>query len=213
MEIAVIYQSRDFVALSKPAGIAVHRGAGVRSPTVADWLAKKYPEVKGNQKTFEDLKQLFKERKVVKKYLALVVGAPKKKSGVINAPIGRSLSNPLKRGVGKVRGERGALTHYRLLERVGGFSLLEVEPKTGRTHQIRVHLASIGCPVAGDKTYGGKKAVLAGLGRQFLHAYSLEFSYPEGRRWHFEAALPEDLDAVLKRLRRLRKQQGYAKTG
>lgn len=218
----------------------VQRGAGVKGETITDWLIEKYPEVTTvgdnpeerpgivhrldketsgvmivarNQETFEKLKRLFKERKVSKKYLALVSGAPKKKSGAIDEPIGRSAGNPTRRGVGlRARGARAALTRYKLLERLGGFSLLECAPKTGRTHQLRVHLASIGCPVTGDKVYGKRdNAIPPDLKRQFLHAFSIEFSYPEGRRWHFEAALPEDLDAVLKSLRELRKTRQYAK--
>lgn len=238
--LTIIYEDKNFLVLNKPAGVSVHGGINVKGETVADRLIEKYPEIRKvgdnpkerpgivhrldkdtsgvmvaarNQRTFEDLKQLFKERKVAKKYLALVFSSPGKKSGIIDAPIGRLIKNPLKRGVGvKIRGARNAITKYKVLERLGGYSLLEVEPKTGRMHQIRVHLASIGCPVAGDKTYGGKRAVLEGLNRQFLHAYSLEFSLAAGQRWHFEAALPEDLDAVLKRLRSLRKQKIYDKT-
>ncbi|MBI4132781.1 MAG: RluA family pseudouridine synthase [Candidatus Sungbacteria bacterium] len=211
------------------------QGVGIKGETVADWLMERYPEVKSvgdepevrpgivhrldqdtsgvmvaarNQKAFEDLKELFKTRQVQKKYLALVVGIPKHASGVIAVPVGRSVSNPTRRSVGKhVRGAKTAVTHYRILERLNGYSLLEVQPKTGRMHQIRVHLASIGHPVAGDRTYGGTKAALPGLARQFLHASSLEFSYPEGRRWHFETALPEDLARVLKDLRALRKRK------
>ncbi|MBI4128608.1 MAG: RNA pseudouridine synthase, partial [Parcubacteria group bacterium] len=100
---------------------------------------------------------------------------------------------------------RTAVTTYRVLERFNDWSLLRVRPKTGRMHQIRVHLASIGHPIAGDSVYGGGRAALPGLGRQFLHAFSLAFSFPPGRRWHFEAALPEDLDRVLRDLRRLRR--------
>lgn len=239
MQIQVVYEGEDFLVVDKPAGVSVHGGPNVKGQTVTDWLLQHYPEVKRvgddpaerpgivhrldkdtsgvmvvarNQKAFEDLKQLFKERKVVKKYLALVLGAPKKKSGTIDAPIGRMISNPLKRGVGEqARGTRSAVTHYRVLERLGDFSLIEAAPKTGRMHQIRVHLASIGCPVAGDKTYGGKKAALAGLERQFLHAFSLSFSYPEGRRWHFEASLPDSLKNVLKHLRSLRSGRQYAR--
>lgn len=91
-------------------------------------------------------------------------------------------------------------------KRLGSWTLLEAKPKTGRMHQIRVHLASMGHPVAGDRTYGSGQTAPAGLNRQFLHAWRLSFSYPEGRRWQFEAALPRDLDAVLKRLRDLRKE-------
>ena len=227
----VIHEDKDFLILAKPAGIPVHRGVAVHGETVVDWLTKKYPEVKSvgddpkerpgivhrldkdtsgvmvvarNQKAFEALKQLFKERRVEKTYLALVLGAPKKKHDVITAPIGRLIRNPLKRGVGErgIRGGRPAATEYRLLEYLGRYSLLEVRPKTGRMHQIRVHLASIGCPVAGDPAYGGTRAALPRLNRQFLHASSLAFSYPEGRRLRFEAALPKDLSAVLRELRK-----------
>lgn len=232
--IRIIHAEDDFLALDKPAGIAVHRGAGVKGETVVDWLVEKYPEIQRvgddpkerpgivhrldkdtsgvmivarSQQAFEDLKQLFKERKIEKTYLALVLGAPKKKSGTIDAPIGRSAANPTKRGTGaRARGSRTAVTEYRTLERLGAWTLLEAKPKTGRMHQIRVHLASIGHPVAGDRTYGGSRTALPGLGRQFLHAWRLSFSYPEGRRWQFEAALPEDLDAVLRRLRAEKKR-------
>jgi 23S rRNA pseudouridine1911/1915/1917 synthase len=208
--------------------------AGLKGGTVVDWLVEKHPEIKRvgddpalrpgivhrldkdtsgvmvvarTQEAFKALKQLFKERRVEKTYLALVVGVPKKKSGLIDAPIGRSLRQPLKRAAGaRARGAHRAATTYRLLERLGNYSLLEVKPQTGRTHQIRVHFKFIGCPVAGDRMYGGSQAAILGLERQFLHASKLEFSYPEGRRWRFEAALPEDLDRVLKRLRRLRKR-------
>lgn len=230
-DIVIIHEDKDFLALAKPAGIAVHGGKSVRGETLVDWLIAKYPEVKRvgddpttrpgivhrldketsgvmvvarNQKTFEVLKQLFKARQVRKTYLALVVGAPKK-SGVIDAAIGRQIRNPLKRGVGRgIRAERAAITRYRVLENFSGFSLVEVKPETGRMHQIRVHFASIGHPIASDRIYGGARALAPGLERQFLHAASLSFSYPEGRRWQFEASLPEELDAVLKSLRRAR---------
>lgn len=241
MTIPVIYEDKNFLALNKPAGIAVHRGAGIKEATLADWLVEHYPEVKSvgddpeerpgivhrldkdtsgvmlaarNQETFESLKRLFKTRRIEKTYLALVVGAPKKSSGIIDEPIGRMASRRTKRGIGKnILGARQAVTEYRVLERfgaahrgrIGGYSLIEVRPKTGRMHQIRVHLASIGAPVVGDKTYGGARAEFPGVDRNFLHAFSLEFSYPEGRRWHFEAALPADLQNILRNLRRVAK--------
>ena len=211
------------------------QGARVTEKTVADWLVEHYPEVTSvgdepgvrpgivhrldkdtsgvmvaarNQRAFEDLKELFKTQRIRKKYLALVVGVPKKASGIVAVPVGRSVRDPMRREAGKrARGARAAVTHYRILERLDGYSLLEVRPETGRMHQIRVHLASIGYPVAGDRIYGGKKAAVAGLDRQFLHASSLEFSYPEGRRWHFEASLPKDLTRVLAELRALRKRK------
>ena len=231
--IRLIHAERDFLVLDKPAGISVHGGPGVRGRTVADWIIERYPETKGvgdepalrpgivhrldrntsgvmivarNQEAFEKLKQLFKDRRVEKTYLALVVGTPKRKIGVIDAPIGRMASNPTKRGTGpRVRGGRKAMTEYRTLERIGSYTLLEVKPKTGRMHQIRVHLASIGTPVAGDTSYGGTRTRIEHLDRQFLHAWRLAFSYPEGRRWQFDAPLPKDLKQILGHLRRLRK--------
>ena len=236
--IRVIHAEPDFLVLDKPAGIAVHRGAGVKGETIVDWLVKKYPEVKRvgdnpgerpgivhrldrdtsglmlvarTQKAFEDLKQLFKERRVEKTYLALVIGAPKQKSGVIDAAIGRLTAHRTRRGIGpKTSGSRHAVTEYRLLERIGSYSLLAVKPKTGRMHQIRVHLAAIGTPVAGDRVYGGGRAMVPGLDRQFLHAWRLSLSYPEGRRWQFESALPAELERALKRLRRLKKRRQHA---
>lgn len=233
-EAHVIHEERDFVVLDKPAGLAVHGGPGVQGVTLAGWLVKRYPEVKRvgddpklrpgivhrldkdtsgvmvvarNQKAFEELKQLFKERRVEKTYLALVVGVPKRRSGIIDAQVGRSLRTPVKRAAGaSARGARQAVTAYRLLEKLGRYSLLEVKPKTGRMHQIRVHLNAIGCPVAGDRVYGGAQAALHGLDRQFLHAWRIEFSYPEGRRLRFESPLPEDLKIVLNTLRKSRKR-------
>ena len=233
--IRTIHAEPNFIVLAKPAGMAVHGGAGVKGETITDWLVKKYPETKRvgddpairpgivhrldkdtsgvmvvarTPEAFAALKNLFKERKVEKTYLALVIGTPKKSFGVIDAPIGRLMAHPTKRGVGsRTRGARGAITEYRLLERLGGYALLAVKPKTGRMHQIRVHLASLGHPVAGDRIYGGTRAALPGLDRQFLHAWRLSFSYPEGRRWQFEAALPEELERVLGRLRRLRNRR------
>lgn len=147
-----------------------------------------------NQKTFEALKDIFKNRLAEKIYWAVVCGLPKKREGIINYPIGRLIRNPLKRGVNLnpnkkiIRGEREALTKYKVLKSGENYSLLEVVPKTGRMHQIRVHLAAINYPVACDKIYGGKNVCCPeGVSRQLLHAKSLSFSYPEGRKLYFEA--------------------------
>lgn len=233
MNIKVIHAEKDFLVINKPAGVAVHGGPGVKGPTLADWLLAHYPEVSRvgdeprirpgivhrldrdtsgvmivarTQQAFEDLKALFKNRKIEKTYLALVCGAPRQTKGEIRTPIGRLVSNLMKRGIGpRAIKTREALTRYRVLERFGGYSLLAVIPKTGRMHQIRVHLASSGLPVAGDTRYGGRRAALAGLSRQFLHAWRLEFSYPDGRRWQFEAPLAPDLGRVLALLRHARR--------
>lgn len=167
-----------------------------------------------NQKSFLALKEIFQKRLAEKIYRAIACGEFKEKQGVINFPIGRIAADPLKRGVemGKrrIRGAREAVTEFKVLRQGKEFALVEVRPKTGRMHQIRVHLAAIHHPVACDTVYGGKKVCCpAGAsrpaegearpaGRQLLHAFSLSFSYPEGRRLYFEAEAPEDFSNAVK---------------
>lgn len=187
-----------------------------------------------NQKSFEYLKNLFKSRRVEKIYWAIVCGRPKERRGVISLPIGRLIRNPLKRGYqtpavgGKtagveksgIRGAREAITEYKVLKsplfqflptgkvgKAGGisiYSLVELRPKTGRMHQLRVHMKALGHPVACDRVYGGKNVccpeLLApgapsgapGAPRHLLHAKSISFSFPEGRKLYFEADPPSD---------------------
>lgn len=161
-----------------------------------------------NQKSFEILKKIFKERKAEKKYLALLCGKLKKKSGIIEEPIGRLVKNPMKRGVDNmgrthvIRGAREAITEYKVKKEYKKYSLVEFTPKTGRMHQIRVHAKALGNPIACDKIYGGgRNCCPEGLNRMFLHAKSLSFSFVEGRRLFFEADLPEDLENALKNLK------------
>jgi 23S rRNA pseudouridine1911/1915/1917 synthase len=136
-----------------------------------------------------------KNREMDKRYLALVDGAPNAETGTIDAPIGRDPRRPQQMGI--VAGGRAAVTHSRVLRRYGRHTLLECKPVTGRTHQIRVHLAAIGCPVAGDTTYGRKTPSLL-LSRHFLHASRLTLRLPSsGEPRTFEAPLPADLTAAL----------------
>jgi 23S rRNA pseudouridine1911/1915/1917 synthase len=140
---------------------------------------------------------------VLREYLALVRGAPRAASGTVEAPIGR---HPIdrKRMSTRTRRGRAAVTHYRVEERLRGASLLRVRLETGRTHQVRVHLASIGLPVLGDPVYGGAHALGAGLGlaRQALHAAVLGFTHPtSGAALRFESPLPPDLSRALEALR------------
>ena len=155
-----------------------------------------------NQQSFEALKNIFKNRLAHKVYWAIVCGVPKKNVGVIALAIGRLAKNPTKRGVAQgrnlIKGGREAITEYRVLKSGAGYSLVELRPKTGRMHQLRVHLASIGNPVACDRVYGGKNICCpAGISRQLLHARSLSFSLAEGRRFSFEADPPEDFALAL----------------
>ncbi len=195
----------------------------LRVPSLAEWLLEKYPEIASvgdepevrpgivhrldkdtsgvlliakNQKSFEWLKEQFMNRKIRKKYLVLVEGNLKEKEGVIDLPIGKSRTDFRKKKAGPAAGGkiREALTEYKALKRFEKFTLAEVFPKTGRTHQIRVHFAALGHPVVGDKLYGSK---ISPLERQFLHAESLELTLIDGMRIKIEADLPEDLKNFL----------------
>ncbi len=154
---------------------------------------------------FSYLKNLFQTRDVQKTYLALVWGKMPEKSGVIDKPIGIK-DGTIKRTVHvkNARMVREAVTEYKVKEyikisKIGDdnwLTLVEVMPKTGRTHQIRVHMAAIGHPIVGDSLYGGKKSDL-GLKRQFLHAESIEFAKPDGKRLKISAGLPAELESLM----------------
>lgn len=147
----------------------------------------------------EELQAQFQARQVHKTYIALVEGVPSASHGLIDAPIGRD-PRQRKRMMVTPQG-RPAQTHYRIAETYGEYALLEVHPLTGRTHQVRVHLAFIGHPVVGDPVYGRRKQRLP-CSRQFLHALRLEFIHPvTGQPLDFTAPLPEDLREVLEELR------------
>ncbi|OGY99146.1 MAG: hypothetical protein A3E09_00860 [Candidatus Liptonbacteria bacterium RIFCSPHIGHO2_12_FULL_60_13] len=159
-----------------------------------------------NQESFLRLKELFQSRAVVKVYLALVCGRLKERRGTITGALGRLASSPTKMGIlgarGGIRMPKEAVTEYAVLEQFSAAALLEVRPRTGRMHQIRVHLASIGHPVAGDVVYGGTKVCFKELGRQFLHAATLSFAFREGQMLSFSAELPEELKELLEELRK-----------
>ncbi len=165
-----------------------------------------------NQATFEYLKSLFQERKIIKKYIALVYGLIEKREGIIDQPIGIK-SGTIKRTTFSSKMEKKAITEYKMMAgyrlQVKGFSnkksfqdfsSLNVFPKTGRTHQIRVHLALIGHPVVGDKIYAKTKIGIFNPGRLMLHAESLEFTKINGERIKVEAEEPEDFKRVIKSL-------------
>ena len=148
-----------------------------------------------NQKYFEYLKSLFQKHEIKKTYLALVRGELKEKHGIIDRPLGIK-SGTTKRTVHSAKMAKSAVTEYSVLRSSGGCSLLEVRPRTGRTHQIRVHLASIGHPVVGDKLYGPKKLLTTNHSplttRLMLHALAIEFTTVEGRRIKIEADPPPE---------------------
>ncbi len=226
-DMPVVYEDKDLLAIAKPAGILMHRTAAKeKEETLADWILKNRPEIKNvgddpqirpgivhrldkdtsgiivvakNQNAFEYLKKLFQDGQVEKTYLALVYGNIEPKEGVIDKPIGLK-SGTVKRTIHGGKMVKTAITEYKVLKDYDGFSLIEAKPKTGRTHQIRVHLASINHPVVGDALYAGKKAKndSLGLSRQFLHASSIEFVGPDKTRFRFETKMPDDLTKALK---------------
>ncbi len=155
-----------------------------------------------NQKTFTELKNQFKNREIKKEYLALIQGILKEKNGIIDTPIARSKREPFRFRKSTKNNEtsRDAKTEYELVKTYKSqdvdYSLLKVYPLTGRTHQIRVHLASIGHPIIGDKKYGFKKTPNLDLNRPFLHSNSIEFSL-NSKRYKFEAEIPKELKNAL----------------
>jgi len=151
-----------------------------------------------SQKSYEFLKDLFKSRKVEKTYNTFVYGKVKQSSGEIDLPIGRSKKNFKKRDVGDfLRGQsREALTEYKVIDYKEKASFLEVSPKTGRTHQIRVHLNAIGHPVVADKLYAPNRETILGFQRLALHARSVSFSLPSGVKILIEVPLPEDFESA-----------------
>lgn len=207
MQLKIIYEDENVLVIDKPAGInaddiprRVHR---LDKDTSGVLLVAK------NDKALDFLQKQFKEKKVKKKYLALVVGHLKTNRGVIETLLGRSAADKRKQkvylpGEPKSEGKRKAVTKYKVLERFKNFDLVEVEPKTGRKHQIRSHFAYLGHPIAGDKLYGFKRQICPkGLKRQFLHASYLKIKLLNGKTKEFNSELAEDLKSCLQNLKPL----------
>jgi 23S rRNA pseudouridine1911/1915/1917 synthase len=223
----VVYDDPDLVVVGKPAGVAAHPSPGWDGPTVTGGLAAAgyllsssgAAERQGvvhrldvgttglmvlakSEPAYRLLKEAFRERRVTKRYTALVQGHPDPSSGTIDAPIDRHPAHDYRFAV--VAGGRPSVTHYRTVEALRSASLLDLVLETGRTHQIRVHLAAVRHPCVGDLAYGADPVLAArlGLDRQGLHAAVLEFRHPrDDRPLHFESPLPADLATALGRLR------------
>jgi 23S rRNA pseudouridine1911/1915/1917 synthase len=226
---SILFEDEDLVVLSKPPGLVVHPGCGHQSGTLVHGLLFHCDDLAGiggeerpgivhrldkdtsgvmvvakNDQTHQALVNQFKERQVTKVYRAIVNGCPPLAAGRIDRPIGRHPGQRRKMAINE-EGRR-AVTNWRVLERFAeGFAYLELELETGRTHQIRVHLAALGHPISGDEVYGRQdRKRLAGLGvlRQCLHSYRLGFSHPRsGAELSFVAPLWPDLQQVLALLR------------
>jgi 23S rRNA pseudouridine1911/1915/1917 synthase len=212
LPVPVLYEDEWMLVVDKPAGMAVHPSKGHSSGTLAggeefrpgvvhrlDKDTTGLLVVAKSAEVHRRLVGMMRRRAVDRRYLALVHGSFAANTGTIEAPVGRDPARRMSMAVGGVAA-REARTHFRVLERLGDFTLVEARLETGRTHQIRVHFLAIGHPVVGDPTYGRRDAL--GLGRQFLHSYHLSFEHPmTGAEVCVEAPLPADLDAALAQLR------------
>ncbi len=222
----VIFENDDLIVVNKPAGMVVHPAAGHASGTLVNAALAHAPDLEGisgeqrpglvhrldkdtsglillakNDNAHHWLQDQFRLRQVQKVYLALVDGHPPTPSGRIEAAIGRDPSQRKKMAVVPDQKGREAVSEYFTREVFPEHTLLDVHPHTGRTHQIRVHLAFLGCPVAADPVYGHRKPSID-LKRHFLHAYKLTVRLPgESAERTFEAPLPAELEAVLAALR------------
>ena len=222
LDLRIAFEDDSLLVVDKPAGIVVHPSAGHASGTLVHGLLGH--EVAGGEEAerpgivhrldrdtsgllvvarsdeaHRRLQQLLRQRKIVREYLALVRGRPRSRRGRIEAPIGRDRHDPTRISL-DTDTPRDAVTNFELLETMRGHALLRVALETGRTHQIRVHLAAIDLPVSGDPTYGLSGDL--GLERQFLHAARLAFPHPmTGEPVEVESPLPGDLEAALEQAR------------
>ncbi len=219
----VALELEDVLVIHKPAGLVVHPGAGNQLGTLAHGLAYRYPElvelgqdhrwglvhrldrdtsglllVARTAAMHEYLQAELKERKIGRTYLALVAGRLASATGTIEAPIGRDPLRATRMAI--VRDGRPARTHYRRLDEWEECTLVEIELETGRTHQIRVHFASIGHGLVGDGSYGETGLATGNPGRVWLHASRLRFALPDGTKYEAGADLPDDLKASLAEL-------------
>ncbi len=218
----IVYENDDILVINKPAGLLVHAAASSpEEKTLVDLLKEYYPPIKDvgedlsrpgivhrldrdtsglivaakNNKAFKYLKNLFQERRIEKKYYALVHGILKEKSGIIDLPIAKLEGKQTTQLKGRKDLEgKEAITEYEVTREFEKYSLLDITIKTGRTHQIRIHLKSIGHPIVCDKLYSPQKSVCPEeIRRMFLHSYYLSFVTPSGDPLALESDLPEEL--------------------
>ncbi|MGH7885451.1 MAG: RluA family pseudouridine synthase [Thermodesulfobacteriota bacterium] len=229
IELEVIYEDKDIIVVNKPAGLTVHPGAGVKNGTLVNALLFKVADLSGiggeirpgivhrldkgssglivaakNDYSHRSLSDQFKNRTVKKEYVAVVVGEMKKSSGIFDKPITRDPNNRVKMTT-KLLDGRASLTNWEVIKRYRGYTFVKAEPKSGRTHQIRVHFAEGGFPLLGDNVYGNNRSKHFGetnlknlISRQALHAVKLSFRHPFTQELlQFEAPIPGDIKSVL----------------
>jgi 23S rRNA pseudouridine1911/1915/1917 synthase len=215
MNLPILYEDANVVAVNKPAGLITHSDGRTKEETAEDWFKEKYPNVTverpyvhrldrdtsgilvfaKNEKAYDFLRKAFHDREVKKTYLAFVYGVPKEKKGVIDFDIGRSRKDfRLRSAQPKAKGRlREALTRYEVIGESGEYALFKVQPETGRTHQIRVHLKAINHPIISDKLYAPNHQSALGISRLGLHAYQIDLPLPSGARTTITAPMPNDL--------------------
>lgn len=218
MNLPILYEDADIVAVNKPAGLVTHSDGRTKEATAEEWFKEKYPEITlekayvhrldrdtsgvlvfaKNEKTYDFLRKAFHDREVKKTYLAFVHGIPKEKKGVIDFDIGRSRKDfRLRSAQPKAKGRlRESITRYEVIGESGEYALLKVQPETGRTHQIRVHLKAINHPVIGDRLYAPNHPAVLGISRLGLHAAEINLPLPSGSRVRISAPIPPDLAPV-----------------
>jgi 23S rRNA pseudouridine1911/1915/1917 synthase len=227
MELDIVYEDDDIVVVNKPQGMVVHPAPGNYSGTLVNALLYSCDELSGiggvirpgivhrldkdtsgllvvakNDAAHRSLAQQIRDRTLKRVYWCIVEKNIKEDKGVINAPIGRHPTNRKKMAVVNLPTAKPAITHFKVLERFGEYTLVEARLETGRTHQIRVHMAYIGHPVVGDSVYGSRKQKF-NLKGQVLHAKKLGLIHPStGEYMEFEAPLPEYFENLLDILRR-----------
>lgn len=221
----IVYEDKDVLVINKPKGMVVHPAAGNNSGTLVNAIlyhCKDLSSINGvirpgivhridkdttglimvakNDASHQSLAEQLKAHTITRAYHAIVLDNLKLDQGTVRAPIGRDPSNRLRMAVTD-QNSRDAVTHYTVLERFGKFTYLEARLETGRTHQIRVHMAYLHHPLLGDQVYGPKKPIL-GVSTQMLHAKILGFQHPTtGKHLEFDSPLPEEFAQVLSRLR------------
>lgn len=228
-DLEIIFENDDVLVINKPAGILVHNAPGNNESVLTDSLIAYCPEMANvgedpvrpgivhrldkhasgvlitakNNEAFKHLKAQFKDRKTIKRYTVLVEGVLDKPAETITFPIARSKSHGRMASKPESQGGREAITHYLVTEQFPHHALLDVKIDTGRTHQIRVHMFSLGHPVVGDTLYRIRGEKVRDIGRLFLHARELTIEVPDGTTMTFEAPLPEELKAVLEDIPKL----------
>lgn len=242
IELDVVFEDDDLLVINKPAGMAVHPGKGISSGTLVNALLGRPHSVSTiggylrpgivhrldkdttglllvakNDQTHIALSEALAARTISRRYVAIALRKFEDDRGTVDATVGRNSRNRLKMSVREGHDVKAARTHWRVLERFGGIAQIECKLDTGRTHQIRVHMAHIGHPILGDELYGGGadlaiqlispydtqlRATIKAVERQLLHAHELKFTHPRtGETMHFKSEPPKDYQVILQRLR------------